>query len=109
MKSAKNILRQYLKNNGLLQSKQREQILDIFLETEEHPIIGDLYELVRKKTPKSGLANSFIPSTLLVGQGCIRASAMTLSRSLQNLPCSRYPSYLTMPSSFPFGSYWTVA
>jgi Fur family ferric uptake transcriptional regulator len=59
MKSAKNILRQYLKNNGLLQSKQREQILDIFLETEEHPTIGDLYELVRKKTPKIGLATVY--------------------------------------------------
>jgi Fur family ferric uptake transcriptional regulator len=72
MKSAKNILRQYLKNNGLLQSKQREQILDIFLETEEHPTIGDLYELVRKKTPKIGLATVYRTMKVICGAGLAR-------------------------------------
>jgi Fur family ferric uptake transcriptional regulator len=59
MKSAKNVLRQHLKNKGLLHSTQREQILDIFLKTEKHPTIGDLYELVRKKNPKIGLATVY--------------------------------------------------
>ncbi len=59
MKSAKSIFRQHLKNNGMLRSKQREQILDIFLKTEHHPTIDDLYNLVKKKYPKIGLATVY--------------------------------------------------
>ena len=59
MKSAKNILRRYLKNNRLLHSKQREQILDVFLKTEKHATINDLYDLVRKENPKIGLATVY--------------------------------------------------
>ena len=59
MKSAKIIFRQYLKDRGMLYSEQREQILDIFLKTEKHPTIGDLYKLVRKKNPKIGLATVY--------------------------------------------------
>jgi len=59
VKSAKIIFRQYLKDRGMLYSEQREQILDIFLKTEKHPTIGDLYKLVRKKNPKIGLATVY--------------------------------------------------
>ena len=54
MESAKDIFREHLRNNGLLYSKQREEILDIFLKTEKHPTINDLYYLVRKKHPQIG-------------------------------------------------------
>jgi len=56
MKSAKTIFSQYLKKNGMLHSKQREQILDIFLKTNGHLTINDLYDIIRKKNPKIGLA-----------------------------------------------------
>jgi len=56
MKSAKNIFREYLRKNGMLYSKQREQILDIFLGAEKHLTINELYDLVRKKNPQIGLA-----------------------------------------------------
>jgi Fur family ferric uptake transcriptional regulator len=59
MKPAKTIFRQYLKKNGKLYSKQREQILDIFLKTEQHPTINDLYDLVKKKYPQIGLATVY--------------------------------------------------
>ena len=59
MKSEKSIFRQHLRNNGMLRSKQREQILDIFLKTEHHPTIDDLYNLVKKKDPKIGLATVY--------------------------------------------------
>ena len=59
MKSAKTVLRQYLKNKGMLHSKQREQILDIFLKTERHLTIDDLYGLIRKKNPRIGLATVY--------------------------------------------------
>ena len=52
MESAKTIFRQYLKAKGMLQSQQRDQILDVFLQTERHLTIDDLYELVRKKNAK---------------------------------------------------------
>lgn len=56
MESAKTIFSQYLKKNGMLYSKQREQILDVFLKTEKHLTVNDLYDLVRKENPKIGLA-----------------------------------------------------
>lgn len=59
MKSAKTIFSQYLKNKGLLHSKQREQVLDIFLKTERHVTIDELCYVVRKKNPKIGLATVY--------------------------------------------------
>lgn len=59
MKSAKTVFRQHLKNKGLFHSKQREQILDVLLKTEKHPTVDGLYELVRKKNPKIGLATVY--------------------------------------------------
>jgi Fur family ferric uptake transcriptional regulator len=56
MKPAKIIFSQYLRKNGKLYSKQREQILDIFLKTEKHPTLNGLYDLVKKKDLKIGLA-----------------------------------------------------
>ena len=72
MKSAKAIFKQYLRKNGMLHSEQRKQILDIFLETEEHPTIGDLYELVRKKTPIIGLATVYRTMKVICGAGLAR-------------------------------------
>ena len=72
MKSAKDILRRYLKNNGLLHSKQREQILDVFLKTEKHPTINDLYDLVRKKNPKIGLATVYRTMKVICDAGLAR-------------------------------------
>jgi Fur family ferric uptake transcriptional regulator len=72
MKSAKTVLRQYLKSKGLLHSKQREQVLDIFLKTEEHPTIGDLHELVRKKNPKIGLATVYRAMKVICAAGLAR-------------------------------------
>jgi len=59
MKSAKTIFSQYLKNKGMLVSRQREQILDIFLKMEKHPSIDELYEQVRKKNSGIGLATVY--------------------------------------------------
>ena len=72
MKSAKTILREYLKRNGKLYSKQREQILDIFLKTEHHPTINDLYDLVRKKHPQIGLATVYRTMRVICDAGLAR-------------------------------------
>jgi len=72
MKSAKDILGRYLKSNGLLYSRQREQVLDIFLKTEKHPTINDLYELVRKKNSKIGLATVYRSMKVICDAGLAR-------------------------------------
>ena len=72
MKSAKTVLRQYLKNKGLLHSKQREQVLDVFLKAEKHLTVDDLYELVRKKNPKIGLATVYRAMRVICAAGLAR-------------------------------------
>ena len=72
MKSAKTIFNQYLRKNGMLYSKQREQIMDIFLKTEKHPTVNDLYELVRKKNPKIGLATVYRTMEVICDAGLAR-------------------------------------
>ena len=59
MKSAETIFRQYLKERGLLYSKQREQILVVFVKIKNHPTVDDLYNTIRKKNPKIGLATVY--------------------------------------------------
>ncbi|MBN1803702.1 MAG: transcriptional repressor [Sedimentisphaerales bacterium] len=72
MKSAKTIFREHLRRNGKLYSKQREQILDIFLKTEKHPTINDLYDLVRKKHPQIGLATVYRTMRVICNAGLAR-------------------------------------
>lgn len=72
MKSEKTIFREYLRGNGKLYSKQREQILDIFLKTEHHPTINDLYDLVRKKHPQIGLATLYRTMRVICDAGLAR-------------------------------------
>ena len=72
MKSEKTIFREYLKKTGMLYSKQREQILDIFLKTEHHPTINDLYDLVRKKHPQIGLATVYRTMRVICDAGLAR-------------------------------------
>jgi len=72
MKSAKDIFAEYLRNNGMLVSGQREQILDIFLKTEKHPNINDLYDLVRKEHPQIGLATVYRTMKVICDAGLAR-------------------------------------
>ena len=72
MKPAKTIFAAYLKNNGLLHSAKREQILDIFLKTEDHPTIEDLYLLVKKKNPNIGLATVYRAMKVICNAGLAR-------------------------------------
>jgi Fur family ferric uptake transcriptional regulator len=72
MKSAKTIFTAYLKNNGLLHTAQREQILDIFLKTEEHPTTEDLYLIVKKKNPNIGLATVYRAMKVICDAGLAR-------------------------------------
>lgn len=72
MKSAKTILKQYIKDMGLLHSRQREQILEIFLKMEHHPTINDLYVRIKKKNPEIGLATVYRAMKVICDAGLAR-------------------------------------
>jgi len=72
MKPAKTVFREYLKKNEMLYSKQREQVLDIFLKTEKHPTINDLYDMARKKSAKIGLATVYRAMRVICDAGLAR-------------------------------------
>jgi len=69
---AKQFFREYLKTKGLLYSQQREQILDIFLKTEKHLSIDELYSLVKRKYPKIGLATVYRSIKVICEAGLAR-------------------------------------
>ena len=72
MKSAETIFRQYLKEKGLLYSKQREQILKTFMKARSHLTIDDLYNAVRKKNPRIGLATVYRTMRVICDCGLAR-------------------------------------
>ena len=53
------VLNKYLQEKGIRQSKQRSQVLEVFLNTERHLSANELYEITRKKYPKLGYATVF--------------------------------------------------
>lgn len=59
MQSPDQALNQYLREKGIRQSEQRNKVLDVFLNTERHLTVNELYELVRKKYPKIGYATVY--------------------------------------------------
>jgi len=72
MESAKTIFRRHIRNNGMLSSRQRERILDVFLKIEKHPTIDDIYTLVKKKNPKIGLATVYRAMRVICNAGLAR-------------------------------------
>ncbi|NQT95717.1 MAG: transcriptional repressor [Candidatus Omnitrophica bacterium] len=55
----------FLKTKGLKLTKQREYILDVFLATERHLSVEDLYNIVKKKDSSIGQATVFRTLKLL--------------------------------------------
>lgn len=59
MQPPKQVLNQYLKEKGIRQSKERNKVLEVFLNTERHLTASELYEAARKKYPKIGYATVY--------------------------------------------------
>src|SRR5712691_3037640 len=59
----------YLLKNRLKRSDQREAILDVFLRSERHLSVDDLYHLVRKKHPDVGRTTVYRTLKLLQAAG----------------------------------------
>lgn len=69
VKSPKDVFDQYLRNENIRHSGQRELVLDVFLRTEKHLTAVELYELVRKKYPKIGYATVYRAMKVICAAG----------------------------------------
>lgn len=69
---AKAKFEQYVKENGLRRTDQREQILGVFLSTERHVTTQELYDMVRKKYRGIGYATVARTMKLLSEAGLCR-------------------------------------
>ena len=65
MSKEKGIFINYLKKRDLKLTGQREKILDIFLKTDKHLSVEDLYSIVKRKDPRIGQATVFRTLKLL--------------------------------------------
>jgi Fur family ferric uptake transcriptional regulator len=63
------VLAAFLAKNRLKRSKQREAILDVFLRSERHVSVDDLYRLVRRKHPEVGRTTVYRTLKLLQQAG----------------------------------------
>lgn len=68
----KGILEEHIQATGLRRTGQRELILEIFLETEEHLTSEDLYSLVQKQDDTVGLTTVYRTLKLLTEAGLAR-------------------------------------
>lgn len=66
------IFEDYLRAKGLKLTNQRDVILDIFLKTERHLSIDDLYQLAKAKDPAIGHTTVFRTMRLLCECGIAR-------------------------------------
>ena len=66
-------LADYLARNGLKHTRQREAILDAFLEATGHVTSEDLYERVRAESPEIGAATVYRTLKLFVDAGIANA------------------------------------
>ena len=70
----KQIFRDYILNNGLKYTGQRDQILDSFLSMEKHITIEELYDLIKKKNPEISYATVYRTMKLLSECGIAKKS-----------------------------------
>jgi Fur family transcriptional regulator, ferric uptake regulator len=74
------ILRDYLQTHGLKQSRQREVILEHFLDTGGHMTVDDLYRVIHRKHP--GIGRTTIYRALKLFVDAQLASAIELKDGL---------------------------
>lgn len=70
----KQIFKDYILNNGLKYTGQRDQILDSFLSVEKHISIEELYNLIKKKNPEISYATVYRTMKLLSECGIAKES-----------------------------------
>jgi Fur family ferric uptake transcriptional regulator len=68
----KDIFLEHIKKSGLRKTAQRELILEVFLQTEDHLSSEDLYRLVQKQDPNVGQTTVYRTLKLLTEAGLAR-------------------------------------
>jgi Fur family transcriptional regulator, ferric uptake regulator len=63
------VLGEFIRSKGLRHTPQREKILDIFLSTEKHVSVDELYKLVKKRYPGIGYVTVYRTMKLLSESG----------------------------------------
>ncbi len=63
---------QFVARRGLRHTEQRDQVLDVFLATERHVTVQELYDLVRKKHRRIGYATVARTVKLMCDSGVCR-------------------------------------
>lgn len=69
MKTELEILREYIRKNGLKDTSQREEILAFLLKSTEHLTPEEIFQALRKRDPKLGRATVFRTLKLLEESG----------------------------------------
>ncbi len=69
---ARNMFREYLRSQSLKSTRQRDQILEIFLDSDEHLTAEDLYQNVIKQNPKIGFSTVYRTLHVIVACGIAR-------------------------------------
>src|SRR5438876_1099295 len=72
MREEKEIFHSHLKRTRLKRTDQRDLILDVFLDTEGHVSVEDLYELVKKKDSTVGFTTVYRTMKLMTEAGLAR-------------------------------------
>ena len=76
MAGEQGILLEYLKSKSRKQSRQRTQILELFLKCPRHLTASELYLLVQKNNPAIGFATVYRTLKLLCESGLCREMAL---------------------------------
>lgn len=63
------IFRSFLKNKGLRNTPQRQQIMEVFFNESGHLTTEEIYDRVRKEDPSLGQATVYRTMKLLCGAG----------------------------------------
>jgi len=63
------IFAEFIKSKNLRHTPQRDRVLDVFLSTEKHVSIDDLYRLVKKQYPDIGYTTVYRTMKLLFESG----------------------------------------
>ncbi len=58
LNNARDIFRSYIKEKGLRNTRQREEILDAFFSAEKHITVDNLFAALRTETPISATQRS---------------------------------------------------
>jgi Fur family ferric uptake transcriptional regulator len=63
------VFNNYLKENNIRNSEQRNNVLEVFLNTEKHLTVAELYNLVNKKYPEIGYATIYRAMKVICDSG----------------------------------------